>query len=220
VVVIHRKRWSPLTGNPGRHGPARARRPKDEREAEVRVGRPAAQRVADEESQTDDHQRPGQIQGAEPRYAFGNRRDIAIEGHEADPAEGSDRKTCEEIAVFECAKLSTDAVRRSIPSLNGNKGGNGNSGEHAEPTDKEERHVPTKRIADPRPSRDTKHVRQSQTGEHLPDGLPSEFVGNELHRHDGADAEKRPLREARDYAADEEDGVVACKGGDEVRRRS
>jgi hypothetical protein len=24
VVVIHRKRWSPLTGNPGRHGPVRA----------------------------------------------------------------------------------------------------------------------------------------------------------------------------------------------------
>jgi hypothetical protein len=24
VVVIHRKRWSPSTGNPGRHGPARA----------------------------------------------------------------------------------------------------------------------------------------------------------------------------------------------------
>jgi hypothetical protein len=24
VVVIHRKRWSPSTGNHGRHGPARA----------------------------------------------------------------------------------------------------------------------------------------------------------------------------------------------------
>ena len=59
-------------------------------------------------------------------------------------------------------------------------------------------------------------VRQGQAGEHLTDGLPSELVGNELHRHDGPDAEERSLCQARDHAAQEENGVVARRGGDEI----
>src|SRR6266704_6984955 len=67
-------------------------RPEDERQSKIRVSRPATQCVADEETQADDDQHPSHIRGAKARYSLGHRREIAIEGHKADPTEGGDRK--------------------------------------------------------------------------------------------------------------------------------
>src|SRR6266436_7215619 len=58
----------------------------------------------------------------------------------------------------------------------------------------------------------------SKPGEHLPDGLASELVRNELRRDNRADAVKRALRQARDHAADEKQRVMRRNSADHVTR--
>ena len=74
------------------------------------------------------------------------------------------------------------------------------------------------RIADPRSRGNAEHVCKGKPGEHLPDGLASELVRNELRRDNRADAVKRPLRQARDDAADEKQRVMRRNCADHVTR--
>src|SRR5260370_471135 len=89
-------------------------------------------------------------------------------------------------------------------------------GDQTQRTDDEERHVPAERIPNPRSQGNTEHVCKGEACEHLPDGLPREFVRNEPRRHNRADPIKRSLRQACDYAADEKQSVVRRDGADQI----
>ncbi len=179
------------------------------------VREPAAEQVAEEHPDAEQHQQPGHRAVRVAGHVGHHRGDVGDRGEDAAEAEHGHRHRQQHLGVAEGGQLAAQVGALGAGLLRDEPGDPGHA-DQAERGDDHEGGPPADGLPDVRAERDADDVGDGESGEHGGDGAGLLARGHQFGGDDGADAEERAVGERGDHPAGEHRPEGGGGGGQHV----